>query len=149
MAIQLLMRILVIAAVGMLLWLAGCSAASSNAHALAEQQNAFDAGMTAIKNRDYETAERKFSVAIADSSLSADLQEEAYLQRAHARMELAKFNEATADLDWLNERATNLDAVWIARGQLLRKQGDRAGASKAFDEARKINPKIAIPADRK
>ena len=143
------MRLFVGATLGVALWLTGCGGASSEARNTAEQQNAYDAGMTAIKNRDYETAERKLSVAIEGSRLSADLQEEAYLQRAYARMELNQLNDAKADLDWLEERATNLDAVWVARGQLLRKQGDQPGALKAFQQARTINPKVVLPADSK
>lgn len=138
-------RICVVVIMGCLSAFVGCSTASSDGRATAEQQNAYDAGITAIKNREFDTAEKNLTTAITESHLSADLQEDAYLQRARARMELNKLDDAKADIDWLADRATNLDAVWIARGQLLQKKGDQAGASKAYEEARKINPNISIP----
>jgi tetratricopeptide (TPR) repeat protein len=125
--------------------LPGCSWTNFMARETAEQQSAFDTGVAAIENADYGTAEREFTFAIERSLLLADQQEQGYLLRAKARMELGDFAGAEADLDWLDQRATNLDAVWIARGELLRKKGDDTGAAQAFQEARKINPRVAVP----
>jgi len=124
----------------------GCSGATRQ---MQSQQMALEAAQSAFEKQDFAEADQHLTLALKDSTLRADLLEDAYLMRARARIELQNFDGAAADLEWLKDHAANLDVVYVTRSQLLSKNGDEAGAQAALAEARKLNPKIQIPTARK
>ena len=60
----------------------GCGGSHAGEQATAEQHVAFETGIAAMKRREFDVAERELSKAIDNGWVSADLLEEAYLQRA-------------------------------------------------------------------
>lgn len=129
--------------------IAGCGGSGAPASLVAGSENALAAGAESLQNGDFAAAEKELTAAIERGGLQPDLLEQALLDRARARIGLQDFDGAKSDLDELEKGAAAMDQLWLVRGELLQKQGDEAGAKNAFQQARKINPKVAIPSGAK
>ena len=106
--------------------------------ALAEAEAAFGA-------KDYAKAAEAYSKAIEAGGLGGDALADAHLRRGVARLETGSTDGGAADLD-LAEQGSALGPDYLAaRGLLALKHGDRTKAREFYLEARKSDPRIAIP----
>jgi hypothetical protein len=131
------------------LWLlmlgVGCQSTVSPVK-LRDSEAAYDAGIAALGNKDWATAESELSEALSGPGLQPDLHELALLARVRARVELGNLEGAAADIAVLEQGAAAMDQVLSLKSQLLLKQGDAAAAKQTFLDAKKLNPKLAAPA---
>lgn len=102
-------------------------------------------GEVALKSGDFAKADKVFTIALSRGTLLPDLVEKAKVGRARARIGQGNFTGAKADLDSLAQGAAAMDQVWVVRGEMLLKEGDKAGAKNAYVEAKNLNPSIVIP----
>lgn len=109
------------------------------------QVMAYENAVESYESKDFDEAEKQLTIALTETTLHIDQLETAFLMRARVRIELDRLDEAAEDLDLLEQGAANMDDVWIVRGELYQKQGDADAAKLAFQEAKKINPKAAVP----
>ncbi len=140
-------KVLVLLAIAFtLLIFNGCGGTEVAATSLADAQAAFDRALAAVGNGDYASARTDFDVAIKSGGLTVDNYVEALLKRSMCLSVAGEYEAAEADIAMAEQGATELEDVHIARGFLLAKKGDSAGAQAAFAEAKKINPKVVLPA---
>lgn len=126
----------------------GCGAEVSPAK-LAASEGALDRGLAAYEQEDWATADQELTAAIDGVGMQPDLYERAMLTRARARIQAGRLDEASLDLAFLAQEATEMDQVWATRGELALKQGNKAAATEAYREARKLNRQIELPAELK
>lgn len=129
----------------MLLVINGCGGTEVAATSLADAQAAFDRGMAAVAKGDYSSARGDFDVAVKSGGLTVDNYVEALLNRSMCLSVAGEYEAAEADIAAAEQGATELEQVHVARGFMLAKKGDSAGAQAAFAEAKKINPKVVLP----
>lgn len=126
--------------------IAGCSGDQLSESDLATSQQSFDAATSAFQSKQFAAAETEFTNAISHGGLNADALAEAFLLRAEARIELKKLNEARADIDAVAPGAPDLSRLHQLKGLIGIAEGNLAVARQEFTAARKLNPKIALPA---
>ena len=98
-------------------------------------------GNSAFKNRDFETAEALYSAAIDETSSDADGDAASLLSnRAAARVELGKLDDAIADADSAIARAPTWTKAFYRKSQALRAKGDAAAACAALEQAVQLEP---------
>ena len=96
-------------------------------------------GNVAFKTRDFETAETLYSAAIDETSDDGDAA--ALLSnRAAARVELGKLDDAIADADSAIARAPTWTKAFYRKSQALRAKGDAAAACAALEQAVQLEP---------
>ena len=123
----------------------GC-ASQMSPDKLATAAQALEAAKVAAQAGKWEEALPNFDKALA-GGLSVDQYCEALLGRAIARANTGKFDDALVDLEQAERGSPNPEEVYAVRGYVLLKKGDKAGATAAFNEARRINPRVVIPMD--
>ena len=104
-------------------------------------------GVQAFGEKQFEEAEASFSRALNLGALNVDCMCDARLKRAKARIELSDFEGAQEDLDFLMEGAPDTTAALAMSGELALLRGDKDEAKKFYADARKANPRIAIPTE--
>lgn len=129
--------------------LAGCGGGAVPEKVVAETQSDFNDGMIAVDDKDYETAVSRLTDAINGAGLNPDLLSAAYLERAHAYLELGKYEKAAQDLDDVEPYASDPARVHELRGELYLRQSNREKALAEYTQARRFNPKIALPQELK
>jgi predicted negative regulator of RcsB-dependent stress response len=127
---------------------AGCKKGLSKTK-VTDSESSFDAGVAAMEQKNYQEAAKQFTQALDTGGLNADLRSDALLKRAKAYIELKEFDKATADLNEVEPHAPDVALVHQLRGDLYLGQSKKAEARKEYDQARKFNPKIAIPTELK
>ena len=124
-----------------MLTMAGCSKREDSGQ-MAQSEASVDAGLKAFEERRWEVAEQQLSKAIENGGLLPDLAEAAMRSLAVSRIHLGQLEEAKADLQQLEQGATEMDHFLLATAELALKQGDTGAARKAIGEARKWNPSV-------
>lgn len=127
----------------LILTLAGCGQGEDSGQ-VALSEASVDAGLKAFEERRWEEAEQQLSTAIGNGGLFPDLAEAAIRSLAVSRIHLGKLEEAEADLQQLEQGATEMDLFWLARAELALKKGDTAAAKQAIAEARKVNRTVKL-----
>lgn len=125
--------------------LAGCSGGKVDGVEIASAQEAYDAGLEAFKAERYAEAKEHFDQALTGGGLDADHFVSATLKRAICLADAGDLAAAEADLQTAEQGATDMAQVHVTRGFIKAKQGDEAGASAEFREAKKLDPKIELP----
>jgi Tfp pilus assembly protein PilF len=135
----------IISGVALVIACCGCSSSQAPASSVAEAEVSVEQGEVALKSGDFAKADKVFTIALSRGTLLPDLVEKAKVGRARARIGQGNFTGAKADLDSLAQGAAAMDQVWVVRGEMLLKEGDKAGAKNAYVEAKNLNPSIVIP----
>lgn len=132
-------------AAGTLFSAAGCAQSNGPSQGGITANTAATEGLAALEKKDWKAANEHFTTAINAKVLAADRYEEVMLGRVRARIELGDYAAATEDLTPLEFQAAAMDQVWQLKCELALKQNDLVVAQHAYDEARKINPKLPKP----
>ena len=106
--------------------------------ALAEAESAFGA-------KDYAKAADAYTRAIEAGGLGGEVLADAHLHRGMARLETGSTDGGAADLDMAEQGSALGPDYLAARGLLALKHGDRTKAREFYLEARRSDPRIAIP----
>ncbi|MEY3458599.1 MAG: hypothetical protein RL215_1756 [Planctomycetota bacterium] len=125
--------------------LPGCGGQSASPTQFSSAEAAYENARVSFEKQDYATAENAVKTALESGTLPPDLVESSLLLRARSLTQLGKLPEAEAELQQLQNTAANLDQVWLAVAELKMKQNIPMAAREAVQQARKINPRIAIP----
>ncbi|MCO6047604.1 hypothetical protein NG895_27175 [Aeoliella sp. ICT_H6.2] len=120
---------------------AGCSGDAGNPDLRKSAEAALESGKEAFDQGQFDQAYEMLSQA-TQGGLNADLYSEALVYHAVAAIQLAKYDEAKADFDILDQGATNMDEVLAAKSFLAAKQGNKSQASRLMSEAKRLNPKV-------
>lgn len=131
--------------VGIFFAACGCTSQDLPENILASAQKAYDDALVAIESGDYAAARPLLDTAIAAGGLPVDLAVDAYLKRSMCLADGGDFQGAQADIETAAQGASDLEYVHVARGFLLAKQGDQAGAEREYQQARSLNPKVILP----
>ena len=127
----------------------GCSSEQIPSSSIAASQSSYDEGIAAFEASDFSTADAGLTNAISNSGLDPDQMADALLKRAVARKELGQLEEALADVAAAEPGAPDLSVVYQIRGNIRIAQGDLAAAKQNYAEAKKLNPRIQLPAELK
>lgn len=117
-----------------------------NPNKLSDAEAALQSGLDAIEKQDWATADSELSAALSGAGLQPDLYEQAMLARAKARLNAGNLDGAVADLVILEQGAAAMDQVLSVKGDLALRRNDKTAAIVAYQAAKKLNPKIVIPA---
>jgi tetratricopeptide (TPR) repeat protein len=120
----------------------GCSGSSDLAQSRETAYAAVREGQTAFDARDYATAVAKLAPAVASGMLNVDVYCQATVELAIAYAADGKYDEALAALDKLTAEAPNQAEILAARSFVFKKQGKAREAAAAWQQARKLNPRI-------
>ena len=124
----------------------GCGAAAVEGETIASAQQSYDSASEAFAAGDYATARTALDQALANASgLNPDILVDALLKRSICLSVAGELDAAAADIAQAEQGATDMAQVHVARGVLLSKQGDEAGAKSEFASAKKADPKVVIP----
>jgi tetratricopeptide (TPR) repeat protein len=140
-----LFRVLVLIPAFVVLF-AGCGLSNAPSGRAINAVTAAADGLAALKEKDWAKADAELTVALDAKVLSGDQYEEALLGRARARLETDNLVGADHDINTLEEGAAAQDQVLALKAELLLKQGDAEEAKKTFQEAKKLNAKLPVPA---
>lgn len=128
-----------------LVTLGGCAGGGVSAESAASAQQSYDQALEAFEAGRLADARPLFDASLTLGGLPVDLVVDAYLKRAMCAAEAQDFEAAEADIATAEQGAMEMDQVHVARGFLLKKQGDQAGADAEFAAAKKLNPKVVLP----
>lgn len=125
--------------------LSGCTGGGVSAESAASAQQSYDQALEAFEAGRLADARPLFDASLTLGGLPVDLVVDAYLKRSMCAAEAQDFAAAEADIATAEQGAMEMDQVHVARGFLLKKQGDQAGADAEFAAAKKLNPKVVLP----
>lgn len=124
----------------------GCGSSEIDGSTIATAQQNYDAAVVAFEGADYTAARTSLDEALKNpAGLNADTFADALLKRSICLSFAGELEAAEADITAAEQGATDMALVYVARGVLLAKQGDEAGAKKEFANAKRENPKVYIP----
>ncbi len=123
----------------------GCSRSWEPSAAAVTANTAATDGLAALEKKDWKTAEELLTTAINAGVLSGDQYEAILLGRARARIELGEYASAADDLLPLEFEAAALDQVLMLKCELALRQKNLIVAQHAYEQAKKINPKLPKP----
>lgn len=123
----------------------GCGGNGVPAENAATAQQSYDQGLEAFEAGRLADARPLFDASLTSGGLPVDLIVDAYLKRAMCAADAQDFAAAEADIAAAEQGAMEIDQVHVARGFLLMKKGDQAGADAEFAAAKKLNPKVVLP----
>lgn len=124
----------------------GCGPGAVEGETIATAQQSYDSANAAFAAGDYATARTSLDQALTNASgLNPDLYVDALLMRSICLSVAGELDAAAADITEAEQGATEMAKVHVARGVLLSKQGDAAGAKAEFASAKKADPKVVIP----
>lgn len=125
--------------------LAGCSAGSIDQSVIQSGEVGLQEAIKLVEDKHCDQALPILDKCINDGGLNADLLSMALVQRARCYVEAGNTDAAAQDLDRAEQGAAPLDQFHLAKGLLLKKQGNTAEANAEFAKAKKISPKLKIP----
>ena len=122
----------------------GCSGTSQSEIDLRQlASKLYSEAKTAFDNKDFETAEEKYSAAIETGRIRLDLVVNTRIELAVAKTYLDKLSEAQKLLDEIEEYSSESpDLFHSARAFLFFKQGDKGKANAEWRKAKRINRKV-------
>lgn len=136
--------------VPILLLAGGCGGPNSHEHGLPPGKGAEDLleeATAAAGKGDCASAIPAATTALDSGLLLAELVDDALLVRAKCLAAEGRFDDALADLDEAGRGADDLSVVHAARGDVLLKKGDMGLAKAEYAMAKKMNPKVEVPAE--
>ncbi len=122
-----------------------CSNQQTPPQSVADAQTAFDQAVQAFEGGQYAEALNGFNTALETPGLAPDLAASALLKRAVCLADSGNFDAALRDLHEAEQGPCPTDQVHVARGLVLRKQGQTAAAQAEFQQAKKLNPHVELP----
>lgn len=109
----------------------------------------FNRGIEAFESGDFAAARTSLDAALnGQGGLNADQLVEALLKRSICLASAGELDAAQADIDNASQGVMEMDQLFIAEAFLLAKRGDQAGSDKKLSEAKRLNPKAALPVGR-
>jgi tetratricopeptide (TPR) repeat protein len=111
---------------------------------IATAGQALESATLAANAGNWDAAIKSYDTALG-GGLNVDQYCQALMGRAMAKAQTGKFDDALKDLAQAERGAPNLEDVFALKAFVLQKKGDNAGATAAFNEARKINPRVQFP----
>lgn len=135
-------------AVSSLICTIGCGSGEiTEASALASTES-FNRGIESFESGNLAAAHSELDAALnGQGGLNADQYVEALLKRSMCLAQSGDFDAAQADLDEASQGVTEMDQLLVAEAFLFAKRGDQAGSDRKLAEAKRFNPKAALPAE--
>jgi tetratricopeptide (TPR) repeat protein len=127
-----------------LLCLCGCGAALSK-NAVQSAQVSLDSAMELEKSGKYDDAIPLVTSAVTQGGLNGDQLCEALLLRSRCYSLAGQLDEATKDLEAVEQGSPNPASWHYSRAVLFAKQNKNAESKAEFAKALKIDPKLKMP----
>lgn len=124
---------------------AGCGGKKIDESTMQSSQQAYDSALGPFSQGDYATARTALDEALQGKGLNVDTYSDALVKRAICAAAAGDFDVAKADIAEAERGAPDMSIVHVAKGFLLAKQGDDAGAQAEFTAAKQINPNVEVP----
>ncbi len=128
-----------------ILVLCGCSnSPPQNTGDVSSPAAAYGEGLDLFGKKNYSLAKDKLLEATNAKTLRSDLQEEALVKLALSQAMTGEANTGVVVLAEVEKQPfiENPGQFYIAKSFVLGKSGDRAGATTAMGQARRVNPRI-------
>jgi Tfp pilus assembly protein PilF len=116
----------------------GCGSPAKQAQTRETAAQSYQAGVSALENRDYSGAKENLTLALESGHLGY-VTTNAFMKRAIANAALGDFDAAHADLDTATKGEGETAEIFSARTYVFEKQGKSTEAKAAWNQARKLD----------